>query len=740
MSENTSPPANRAAQWLVALAVIAILAAIGFTFMATQNRQAASVAEAAASTRIANAAEAEATAQGQVDMAATAMAQAEADSAAAQDDVDAAATAVNLAEADLADAAASATAVADDVGAAATNAAELDAVVATSAALGTVIAGNVGDLRGQAQNIGTEVARAVGTATRVPPTLTQAAALADEQQATAQAAATEAADAAATLAGLPPTLTKVAILEEGAATEREIATALVGVAAQVGTDAEGALEQLNTLDEQFPEQPLVLLTRARVQVILEQYEAALADYAVVIEADDENALLYQERGDIYRTLEQYPEALADYNAAVGLAPDDAALYYGRGLVFQTSNRFNRALGDFDRALELDPEFTLAYLTRGRLNLDLLDFDAALADFDAAAELDPTNPVIYQERGDLYYELADFEAAAADYNAYAELTGTLEIYMADRLAGTANQVPFTLDAPSTDNLVFRTQGSIPHDEDNDFIETFDPGGFFLADFVVDVTYENPYAPTLRDWDYGFFFRSVEASYQLVTYSEGFWELFYAAEEFEFIQGGELPNFDTRADGSNRLRLEVQGDRGVFYVNEVFVANLDLSALSGPGSILLATGFVENSEINGETTRFSDLAVQAIGEVDDSPPPPTEAPPPAEGAVAQGGENVGEIASGGTQVWTYAGVEDEALTIRTEADWDTVLRLYLDGEEIAYNDDITLLINTNSEITITLPVTATYEIVVAGFGDEDWGPYTLTVESGETKAPVTPTPGS
>ncbi|NDJ76316.1 MAG: WD40 repeat domain-containing protein [Chloroflexi bacterium] len=98
----------------------------------------------------------------------------------------------------------------------------------------------------------------------------------------------------------------------------------------------------------------------------------------------------------------------------------------------------------------------------------------------------------------------------------------------------------------------------------------------------------------------------------------------------------------------------------------------------------------------------------------------------------GETEGEVVVGSTQTWSYQGQAGEELTVSTVAEWDTTLMLMQGGYEIAFNDDGGGLPNYNSEISITLPETATYTIVVGSYLNESGGEYTLVIESAESEA--------
>jgi len=102
-----------------------------------------------------------------------------------------------------------------------------------------------------------------------------------------------------------------------------------------------------------------------------------------------------------------------------------------------------------------------------------------------------------------------------------------------------------------------------------------------------------------------------------------------------------------------------------------------------------------------------------------------------STARLGENSGQITSGETQFWAYSGQRGQMLTLTTVADWDTVLSLWFNGNEITANDDVPNLPNNNSQITIALPETGDYLIAVGGFSSSS-GPYKLIVSDAASTA--------
>jgi hypothetical protein len=125
---------------------------------------------------------------------------------------------------------------------------------------------------------------------------------------------------------------------------------------------------------------------------------------------------------------------------------------------------------------------------------------------------------------------------------------------------------------------------------------------------------------------------------------------------------------------------------------------------------------------------------------TPTPGTAAPVQSvEQGMARRGENRAVLSVNTFHVWTYSGQAGEMLTVHTVAAWDTLLYVFAADEALlAENDDADDLPDFNSRLTLTLPATGDYLIVVAGYENTVGGDYVLQIDSIPALAPATPAP--
>jgi len=165
--------------------------------------------------------------------------------------------------------------------------------------------------------------------------------------------------------------------------------------ALVATRTGGTDEALRLLDEGFGrlDQELGLgerswhrvglrYNRAQANAMSGRLEDALADYAIVMDIDDDFSDHYFNRGNILRRMGRTREALADYEHALRLEPPFPEAHYNRGDARLELGDTEGALTEFARTLVLDPDNVDAALNRAAILADLGDTEGALRRVDA----------------------------------------------------------------------------------------------------------------------------------------------------------------------------------------------------------------------------------------------------------------------------------------------------------------------------------------------------------------------
>ena len=137
-------------------------------------------------------------------------------------------------------------------------------------------------------------------------------------------------------------------------------------------------------------------------------------------------------------------------------------------------------------------------------------------------------------------------------------------------------------------------------------TFLPTSVQVSDFGVHI--ECTASRTAAElWDCGLAFRDTSSAnhYRLGIVSDGHWFLSVGAGES--LQQGEGVPVPAEVGAKIALDLIVIGNTGYFGVDGVFVAELDLSQIPGPGTVAAVIGFFDETYIPNGQTAYEDFVV-------------------------------------------------------------------------------------------------------------------------------------
>lgn len=138
---------------------------------------------------------------------------------------------------------------------------------------------------------------------------------------------------------------------------------------------------LATPHHPYPAQVYLALGSAYWQQ--ERLEDAIAAFSQAIVCENTCERAYGNRGILHMMLNQPEAALADWGKGLAYNPNSSLLHYNRGLFYLQHAQPTAALADLDAALAANPNLAEAYFHRGNLRRDQGDWAGAISDWELA---------------------------------------------------------------------------------------------------------------------------------------------------------------------------------------------------------------------------------------------------------------------------------------------------------------------------------------------------------------------
>lgn len=131
--------------------------------------------------------------------------------------------------------------------------------------------------------------------------------------------------------------------------------------------------------------------RARANTLLGKHAAAVADWsAILVKAEDDTAKeqAYLSRAESELAAGKPDAALADYAVILESNPNSVKAHIGRAKVYGSLNDRDKALEALDDALKIDPQSIAAYFARGQMAESWGDTRMAIDNYLTAWKLNP----------------------------------------------------------------------------------------------------------------------------------------------------------------------------------------------------------------------------------------------------------------------------------------------------------------------------------------------------------------
>ena len=177
----------------------------------------------------------------------------------------------------------------------------------------------------------------------------------------------------------------------------------IGLIRQAKGD-ESALEALNRLNEENPNNPHILAALAEVLSINGEQDVAIQTALDALPdarqemKKNEFVQLLQLLGRLLRKSGQLDQAIHNLSEAVEISPEDPGPYFDLGRCYQDQRQYDRALQNFRTAIDLDPDNAQAYYFAGLILKETKDYENAELMFKKAANLSPTDLNIHRQLG------------------------------------------------------------------------------------------------------------------------------------------------------------------------------------------------------------------------------------------------------------------------------------------------------------------------------------------------------
>lgn len=204
-------------------------------------------------------------------------------------------------------------------------------------------------------------------------------------------------------------------------------------------DVELVPSQIDALAEvvaQDPNNLYALTSRAYLNWMLANDEAAQPDYAAILAQDPDNVVALLFRGSSGQYLGDVDAAAADFERAAQLSNNEPAVLQVIMYSLYDTNENERALEYLDTLITLDPNNTTYLATRAQALRELGRIDEAIADLNVALGIAPDNVGLLEDLGWIYLETGQAQMAAASFGQSLELDDT-RIYATLGLATARN---------------------------------------------------------------------------------------------------------------------------------------------------------------------------------------------------------------------------------------------------------------------------------------------------------------
>ncbi|CAD8171997.1 unnamed protein product [Paramecium octaurelia] len=180
------------------------------------------------------------------------------------------------------------------------------------------------------------------------------------------------------------------------------------------------LYQINKVIEQNPNDSQAYFNRAKIFLLQNRVQEALADYAVIKQINPYFVQPYIKRAKILIDLNQIEEALQEIRKPLIHEQNNAEIHFIEGNCHLKIGNLDKALHAYDRAIALCPKDEQYLNQRSELYFRLERFEEAIRDLNKTISINANSQFAYYNRAQSYLKIGQKDQAKKDLEKHIEI--------------------------------------------------------------------------------------------------------------------------------------------------------------------------------------------------------------------------------------------------------------------------------------------------------------------------------
>jgi protein O-GlcNAc transferase len=193
-----------------------------------------------------------------------------------------------------------------------------------------------------------------------------------------------------------------------------------------------AIEQIKTLNETYPNVPLLFNLVGACYKALGQLEGSAKMFKTAVEIKPDYAEAHKNLGITLRELGQFDEAVSSLKKAISVNAAYVDAHYNLAITYKGINQLDNAVQSYQKAIEINPDFAEAHNNLGNVYRVLGRSTDARASYQKAIEINPDFAEAFRNLGNSYRQLKQREDALNCYESARNIKPELDFIWGDVL--------------------------------------------------------------------------------------------------------------------------------------------------------------------------------------------------------------------------------------------------------------------------------------------------------------------